>query len=325
MRRIAKGRTVIIIAHRLAAVRGCDRIVGMSGRTHRRGRHACRASAPPRGPLCLPLESFRASQRRSRRERDSSAPRRSRARAIEPFGFPRSLAFFKAARARLVRFKTPGMNSRATGSSLLPRLRSWRRRPLRCTSLSSGSSAPSSSSALAWAYFGRVDIVAAAQGKFQPTGQVKVVEPVETGKVEAIQRRQWRARAARAMCWSSLIAPRPWRTPTGAGAELASVQAEILRRTTALLGARSHASSIPLTGDRLAVKGRSAGIARAREPASSPRILGNWRRMSPRSMQSAPKKRPSATNCARDHRDAEKPCRDPSGARRRCASKLVDS
>ena len=41
-------------------------------------------------------------------------------------------------------------------------------------------------SALAWAYFGRVDIVAAAQGKFQPTGQVKVVEPLETGKVEAI-------------------------------------------------------------------------------------------------------------------------------------------
>jgi hypothetical protein len=40
--------------------------------------------------------------------------------------------------------------------------------------------------ALGWAYFGRVDIVAAAQGKFQPRGQVKVVEPLETGKVEAI-------------------------------------------------------------------------------------------------------------------------------------------
>jgi len=41
--------------------------------------------------------------------------------------------------------------------------------------------------ALVWAYLGRVDIVAAAQGKFQPTGRVKVVEPLETGRVEDIR------------------------------------------------------------------------------------------------------------------------------------------
>ena len=41
MRRIVKGRTVIIIAHRLAAVRGCDRIVGMAdGRIVEVGAHA---------------------------------------------------------------------------------------------------------------------------------------------------------------------------------------------------------------------------------------------------------------------------------------------
>ena len=41
MRRIVKGRTVIIIAHRLAAVRGCDRIVGMAdGRIVEVGTHA---------------------------------------------------------------------------------------------------------------------------------------------------------------------------------------------------------------------------------------------------------------------------------------------
>src|SRR5271165_1532262 len=40
--------------------------------------------------------------------------------------------------------------------------------------------------ALAWAYFGRIDIIASAQGKFQPTGRVKVIEPVETGRVAAI-------------------------------------------------------------------------------------------------------------------------------------------
>ena len=40
MRRIVKGRTVIIIAHRLAAVRGCDRIVGMvDGRIVEVGSH----------------------------------------------------------------------------------------------------------------------------------------------------------------------------------------------------------------------------------------------------------------------------------------------
>ena len=41
MRRIVKDRTVIIIAHRLAAVRGCDRIIGMAdGRIVEVGSHA---------------------------------------------------------------------------------------------------------------------------------------------------------------------------------------------------------------------------------------------------------------------------------------------
>jgi hemolysin D len=39
---------------------------------------------------------------------------------------------------------------------------------------------------IAWAYFGRIDIIAVAQGKFQPTGRVKVIEPLETGKVAAL-------------------------------------------------------------------------------------------------------------------------------------------
>ena len=39
---------------------------------------------------------------------------------------------------------------------------------------------------LAWSYFGRIDIIAVAQGKFQPTGRVKVIEPLKTGKVTAI-------------------------------------------------------------------------------------------------------------------------------------------
>ena len=39
--------------------------------------------------------------------------------------------------------------------------------------------------ALVWSYFGRIDIIATAQGKFQPTGRVKIVQPLDTGKVLA--------------------------------------------------------------------------------------------------------------------------------------------
>jgi len=40
--------------------------------------------------------------------------------------------------------------------------------------------------AIGWAYFGRIDIVAVAQGKIEPTGRVKVIQPLEPGKVAAI-------------------------------------------------------------------------------------------------------------------------------------------
>lgn len=40
--------------------------------------------------------------------------------------------------------------------------------------------------ALAWSWFGRIDIIAIAQGKIQPTGRVKVIQPLETGKVAEI-------------------------------------------------------------------------------------------------------------------------------------------
>jgi hemolysin D len=40
--------------------------------------------------------------------------------------------------------------------------------------------------ALAWAFFGRVDIVASATGKIIPTGHTKIIQPFETGVVRAI-------------------------------------------------------------------------------------------------------------------------------------------
>ncbi len=93
--------------------------------------------------------------------------------------------------------------------------------------------------ALAWAYFGRIDIVAAAQGKFQPRGQVKVVEPLETGRVEEIRVSDGSfVRAGDVLVEldrSAALADRD-----GARAELASARAEILRRKAALSAARSR-------------------------------------------------------------------------------------
>ncbi len=40
--------------------------------------------------------------------------------------------------------------------------------------------------ALAWACFGKVDIVASASGKILPSGRTKVIQPFETGVVRAI-------------------------------------------------------------------------------------------------------------------------------------------
>ena len=131
--------------------------------------------------------------------------------------------------------------------------------------------------ALAWAYFGRVDIIAAAQGKFQPMGQVKVVEPLETGRVEDIRvsngsagaggrcagrtrplgglgRRGRRARGAR-VCAGGNPAP----------------QDRALKRPVASLRRRA--------GYRLA-GGCRARVARAREPGSRrrSRTIGRDRR-----------------------------------------------
>ena len=41
--------------------------------------------------------------------------------------------------------------------------------------------------AMAWAWFGHIDIVASASGKIIPSGRTKVIQPFETGVVRAIQ------------------------------------------------------------------------------------------------------------------------------------------
>jgi len=93
--------------------------------------------------------------------------------------------------------------------------------------------------ALGWAYFGRVDIVAAAQGKFQPTGRVKVVEPLETGRVEDVRV----ANGALVKAGDVLVEldrSTALADVEEARAELSSARAEILRRNTALIAAQAH-------------------------------------------------------------------------------------
>jgi len=97
---------------------------------------------------------------------------------------------------------------------------------------------------LAWAYFGRIDIIASAQGKFQPTGRVKVIQPVETGRVAAIRATNGSSVAAGDVLVeldrSAAEADREQ-----AKDQLASARAEALRRQTALAAAQARALSPP--------------------------------------------------------------------------------
>ena len=98
--------------------------------------------------------------------------------------------------------------------------------------------------ALVWAYLGHVDIVAAAQGKFQPTGRVKVVEPLETGRVEDIRV----ANGSLVKAGDVLIEldrASAEADVEGARAELSSARAEILRRKAALVAAQAHTFDSP--------------------------------------------------------------------------------
>jgi len=96
--------------------------------------------------------------------------------------------------------------------------------------------------AIAWAYFGRIDIIAVAQGKFQPTGRVKVIEPVETGRVAAIHVANGAfVRAGDALVEIDRAAAEA--DVRAALDDLASAEAEAVRRRAALGAARAHALS----------------------------------------------------------------------------------
>jgi hemolysin D len=93
---------------------------------------------------------------------------------------------------------------------------------------------------LIWAYFGRIDIIAAAQGKFQPTGRVKVIEPLETGKVAAV----YVSNDSAVQAGDKLVEldrSQAEAEARAATAEDASARAEALRRKAALTAAQAGA------------------------------------------------------------------------------------
>ena len=87
--------------------------------------------------------------------------------------------------------------------------------------------------ALAWSWIGRIDIIAAADGKVRPTGEIKVVQALETAKVAAILVRD--GQEVRAGDVLVRLDSREAQADAGAAsAALEAAKAERLRRLAAL-------------------------------------------------------------------------------------------
>ncbi|HMK90233.1 MAG TPA: HlyD family type I secretion periplasmic adaptor subunit [Methylocystis sp.] len=87
-------------------------------------------------------------------------------------------------------------------------------------------------------YFGRIDILAVAQGKIQPTGRVKTIQPLETGRVVAIHVENGQhVNAGEALV--ELDPAEAIADEQAAMSALAAYKAERLRRRAALAAAES--------------------------------------------------------------------------------------
>jgi hemolysin D len=97
---------------------------------------------------------------------------------------------------------------------------------------------------LIWGYFGHLDILAIAQGKIQPSGRVKVIQPLETGKVTAIHVKNGKHVEAGAI----LVELEPTEAladETGTAAGYAAFKAEAERRRAALIAAKAGTLTEP--------------------------------------------------------------------------------
>ncbi|UVK56945.1 HlyD family type I secretion periplasmic adaptor subunit [Mesorhizobium sp. AR02] len=92
---------------------------------------------------------------------------------------------------------------------------------------------------LAWAYLGRIDIIASAQGKFEPTGKVKIIQPLETGRVKALPPAEG-THVSQGDVLLELDATEEIADEAGLKRDLASYQAEAIRRRAAIDAAREQ-------------------------------------------------------------------------------------
>ncbi len=99
--------------------------------------------------------------------------------------------------------------------------------------------------AVIWSWFGRIDIIATAQGKIQPVGRTKTVQPLETGKIASIAVQN----GARVQAGDVLVTLDPGEARADEDtlqADIDAEKAEVLRRTTALALASQRAlGSVP--------------------------------------------------------------------------------
>ena len=91
--------------------------------------------------------------------------------------------------------------------------------------------------ALIWSYVGRIDIIASAQGKIQPLGAVKVIQPLDPGKVQALPV----SNGSRVKAGDVVVQLDPSEAEAdlrGSRVALASYRAEALRRAAVIAAAR---------------------------------------------------------------------------------------
>ena len=261
MRSIVRGRTVIIIAHRLAAVRPCSRIVGMQrGEIVEVGAHEeLLARKDGLYARLWALQSDQAREGAGMNER-TAPPERPRRLSPDPRGRPplavtgRDREFLPAA---LEILETPPP-------------------PLPIALMATISAC--ALAALVWSYFGRLDVHATAPGKIETVGYAKVIEPLDPGKIAAIHVEKGQTVKAGDLLLEL--------DPAEADADALSAQdalnaslAEIARRRYAIDAVRAAETEVQAAQDRLDARGKDeaapAGDSRPdRKPGRPGRIEG---------------------------------------------------